>query len=93
MSAALWTLWHCSTFEEGLLAVVNAGGDADTNAAVACSILGAKYGFKEIPYITNLENHFKLDEIIDHLLTRDCKPDTYMHEMTFTQSLEPVTRL
>ena len=71
LSVALWALWHCSTFEEGLLAVVNAGGDADTNAAVACSILGAKYGYKAIPefYITNLENHLKLDEIIDNLLT------------------------
>ena len=37
MSAALWALWHCSSFEEGLLSVVNAGGDADTNASVACS--------------------------------------------------------
>ena len=25
---------------------MNAGGDADTNAAVACSVLGAKYGFE-----------------------------------------------
>lgn len=69
VSAALWALWHCPSFEEGLLAVVNAGGDADTNAAVACSILGAKYGFKAIPefYITNLENHLKLDKVIDNL--------------------------
>lgn len=37
---------------------VNEGGDADTNAAVACAILGAKYGYNSIPeyYITNLYN-------------------------------------
>lgn len=46
---AVWCLYHCNSFEEGLLAVVNAGGDADTNAAVACSLLGAKYGFASIP--------------------------------------------
>lgn len=49
LSVALWAYWHASSFEEGLLAVVNAGGDADTNAAVACAILGAKYGYNAIP--------------------------------------------
>ncbi len=56
LSAAVWCLYHVESFLEGLLAVVNAGGDADTNAAVACSLLGAKYGYKSIPlyYIENL---------------------------------------
>ena len=49
LASALWTLYYCKNFEEGLLAVVNAGGDADTNAAVACSLLGAKYGYSSIP--------------------------------------------
>lgn len=49
LSVALWAYWHASSFEEGLLTVVNAGGDADTNAAVACAILGAKFGFSSIP--------------------------------------------
>ena len=35
LSVALWTYWHATSFVEGLLAVVNAGGDADTNAGVA----------------------------------------------------------
>lgn len=46
---ALWTYFHTDSFEEGLLKVVNAGGDADTNAAIACSLLGAKFGFFSIP--------------------------------------------
>lgn len=56
LSAAVWCLYHVESFLEGLLAVVNAGGDADTNAAVVCSLLGAKYGYKSIPpyYIENL---------------------------------------
>ena len=56
LSVALWAYWHANSFEEGLLAVVNAGGDADTNAAVACAILGAKFGCQSIPqeYIEGL---------------------------------------
>lgn len=58
LSAALWCYFHATSFEEGLLAVVNEGGDADTNAAIACAILGAKYGYDSIPryYIENLHN-------------------------------------
>jgi ADP-ribosylglycohydrolase len=56
LAASIWCLFHCNSFEEGLLAVVNVGGDADTNAAVACSLLGAKYGYSAIPqkYIDGL---------------------------------------
>ena len=54
---------------EGLLAVVNAGGDADTNAAVACAILGAKFGFNAIPeeYVEGLRNREQLDAIVQGL--------------------------
>lgn len=70
LSAALWPLYHCNSFEEGLLAVVNAGGDADTNAAVACSLLGAKYGFSSIPrkYINGLIRKKYLDDIVKQIL-------------------------
>lgn len=56
LAAALWCYWHADSFVGGLLAVVNEGGDADTNAAVACSILGAKFGYASIPqhYVDNL---------------------------------------
>ena len=66
LAAAIWCLFHCSSFEEGLLAVVNAGGDSDTNAAVACSLLGARYGISAIPqkYIDGLVGKDKLNEII-----------------------------
>ena len=65
MSISLWTLWHSNNFTHGLHAVVNLGGDADTNAAVACAILGAKYGFDNIPpyYVDNLVNRKILDDI------------------------------
>ena len=58
LAAALWCYWHADSFESGLMAVVNEGGDADTNGAIACAILGAKYGYNSIPkyYIENLHN-------------------------------------
>lgn len=56
LAAALWCYWHSPSLADGLLAVVNEGGDADTNAAIACAILGAKFGFSHIPqyYVENL---------------------------------------
>lgn len=61
LAAALWCYWHAESFESGILAVVNAGGDADTNGAIACAILGAKYGYNAIPryYIENLHNEIE----------------------------------
>ena len=50
LSVALWACWHASSFEEGHLSVENAGGDADTHSAVACAILGAKYGYQSFPH-------------------------------------------
>ena len=67
LAAGLWAYWHASSFKEGLLAIVKAGGDADTNAAVACAILGAKFGFKAIPpeYVEGLLYREQLDKVID----------------------------
>ena len=67
---ALWAYRHATSFVDGLLAVVNAGGDADTNAAVACAILGAKYGYSSIPteYIKGFLYKETFDKTIDSLL-------------------------
>lgn len=66
MAAGLWCVYHAPSFEEGLLAVVNEGGDADTNGAVAGSLLGAKYGYDAIPprYIEGLKHKDVLWRII-----------------------------
>ena len=50
--AAQFGLWSAATpldFEDALVASVAAGGDADTNAAVAGAVLGARYGASSIP--------------------------------------------
>lgn len=66
---ALWCYFHAKSFEEGLLKIVNAGGDADTNGAVSCAILGAKFGYNSIPlkYIDGLNKRQSLEIVFDNL--------------------------
>ena len=70
LAAGLWAYWNAKSFEEGLLSVVRAGGDADTNAAVACAILGAKYGFNAIPqeYVDGLIYKEQLDRVVSGMI-------------------------
>ena len=70
LAAGLWAYWHAKTFEEGLFAVIRAGGDADTNASVACAILGAKFGFHTIPSwcVEGLIYREQLDEVVEGMI-------------------------
>ena len=70
LAAGLWAYWNAKSFEDGLLSVVRAGGDADTNAAVACAILGAKYGFSSIPdeYVNGLIYKEQLEEVVNGMI-------------------------
>ena len=70
LSASIWALYHAKSFEEGLWEIVNAGGDADTNAAIACSILGAKFGFNSIPtqYVDGLTGRLRLESLYNNIL-------------------------
>ena len=49
MQVALWCARQAGDFEEALIAVVNAGGDTDTNGAVAGAVLGVRFGLDAIP--------------------------------------------
>lgn len=49
MSAALWASQHPTSVEEGLVAVMNAGGDTDSNSPPAGAVLGARFGLEGIP--------------------------------------------
>ena len=76
LGAAFWALLHASTFAEGVLAVIHEGGDADTNAAVAGSLLGARFGYRGIEsswvegliYKQQLEQ--RAEQLIDSCATR-----------------------
>lgn len=47
--AALWAVAHAESLEEGLQLAVAGGGDTDTVAAIAGSLLGAMYGASAVP--------------------------------------------
>ena len=49
LEAALWAFYNTESFEEGALAVVNLGDDADTTGAVYGQLAGAFYGVEGIP--------------------------------------------
>ena len=49
LEAALWALRTTSTFEDGVLAAVNLGDDADTTAAIYGQLAGAIHGLQSIP--------------------------------------------
>lgn len=71
LSAMLWAYFNVERFERGLLEIVNEGGDADTNAAPACAVMGAKFGLEGIPghYIQKLCNKDKFDLLVQQLWT------------------------
>jgi ADP-ribosylglycohydrolase len=49
LAAAFWALRHAADFRQGVSAIIHEAGDADTNAAVAGSLLGARDGLAGIP--------------------------------------------
>jgi ADP-ribosylglycohydrolase len=76
MAVAFWALKN-TDFENGLLRIINEGGDADTNAAIACSVLGAKYGFSSIPtyLVEELKGKDELEAKIQQLIKIMSKND------------------
>ena len=46
---AFWFVTHDRSLEEALIALAQAGGDTDTNAAVSGALLGARYGDVALP--------------------------------------------
>jgi ADP-ribosylglycohydrolase/fructose-1,6-bisphosphatase/inositol monophosphatase family enzyme len=46
---AFFQLLHAPSLEEGIVRTVTAGGDTDTNAAIAGALIGAAYGREAIP--------------------------------------------
>lgn len=66
LGAGLWAYYHANSFEEGILKIIHEGGDADTNASVAGSILGARFGFCALPrhLVEGLANKDLLDNCL-----------------------------
>lgn len=70
LGAGLWALAHAKSFAEGIDRIVHEGGDADTNAAVAGALLGARDGFASIPevWVSGLAYEPQLRERVQRLL-------------------------
>ena len=49
LEVVLWAFFKYSSWEEGVLAVVNLGEDSDTAGAIYGALAGAFYGFDQIP--------------------------------------------
>ena len=69
MQAGLWAATTPLNFEDALVALVNAGGDTDTNGALAGAVLGARYGASAIPsrWITHVAQRDRLVNLADRL--------------------------
>ncbi len=65
-----WALLHTHSLEQGLVAVVNQGGDADTTGAVAGALLGARFGVAGIPqrWLEQLRCRVELEELLSAAL-------------------------
>ncbi len=72
MQAGLWCLEHSADFEESLVMVIQAGGDTDTNGAVAGAILGGLHGASSIPdrWTARIPKADRLVSLADRLLDR-----------------------
>jgi len=70
MQAALWCLDSSDSLEEVLIRIVSAGGDTDTNGAVAGAVLGARYGAAAIPerWIERIPNRPRIEAATASLL-------------------------
>lgn len=71
MQAGLWAVRHRGSFEEVLLELVNAGGDTDTNGAVAGAMLGARHGAVAIPqrWLDCIPERQRIKHLAGRLLT------------------------
>jgi ADP-ribosylglycohydrolase len=69
LEAALWALHTTETFEQGVLAAVNLGDDADTTAAIYGQLAGALMGVDAIParWREKLVRHDDIQALADRL--------------------------
>jgi ADP-ribosyl-[dinitrogen reductase] hydrolase len=72
LAVALHALLHAGSFEQGLRWVISLGGDTDTNAAVAGSLLGLHHGPEAIParWLERLRGRARIEAAAAGLLRR-----------------------
>lgn len=70
MQFGLWATITPLDFEEALVQVMGAGGDTDTNGAVAGAVLGARYGASAIPqrWVDCIPQRHRLEDLASKLI-------------------------
>ena len=70
MQTGLWAAVTPLNLEDALIALVSAGGDTDTNPAVAGAVLGARYGASAIPqrWLDCIPQRQRIMQLADDLL-------------------------
>jgi ADP-ribosylglycohydrolase len=70
LGAGFWALLHAKSYEDGILQIIHEGGDADTNAAVAGALLGARFGFHSFPkeWVDELVYKQELNNRVERLI-------------------------
>ena len=70
--SALWAFQTTNTFEDGMVAAVNLGGDSDSIGAVYGQLAGAYYGFSAIPgrWVRSVKDWQKVDALIEKFLSK-----------------------
>ncbi len=70
LEAALWTLWHANTYEEGIKILAAMGDDADTTCCVYGQLAGALYGDQAIPgrWLGALRRRSLVEAVVDGLV-------------------------
>jgi len=69
LDAALWAFHSTTSFQDGMLAAVNLGGDSDTIGAVYGQIAGSFYGYDAIPekWLSKIKDRKKINHLIESL--------------------------
>jgi ADP-ribosyl-[dinitrogen reductase] hydrolase len=89
LNAAMWAFNTTNTFEEGMIAAVNLGGDSDSIGAVYGQIAGAYYGFDAIPerWVKAVKTWEKVDALIEKFL------DTVEKKSVFPKVLDLIRQI
>lgn len=88
LNAAMWAFNTTKTFEEGMIAAVNLGGDSDSIGAIYGQIAGAYYGFDAIPerWVKAVKTCEDVDALIEKFL------DAVEKESIFPKVLDLIRR-
>jgi ADP-ribosyl-[dinitrogen reductase] hydrolase len=88
LNAAMWAFNTTNTFEDGMIAAVNLGGDSDSIGAVYGQIAGAHYGFDAIPerWVKSVKTWEDVDALIEKFL------DAVERESIFPKVLDLIRR-